>query len=265
MVDANDLSALVEQDLIDAEVNQYNRANLEEYKYYLARLNGTDVDTDVKLQQAILDIESVLSAYNGITMNAEFLNGNEAFNKVKSDLKSPLTINGVAFEIYDVQFREYLTNSGAITRPSYDAGDSHCGMMVRFTKGLIVKEIDIYADILKKDFSLNMPSVANHTFNLTGDGYTIGSGADIDVVNVDMDSMLADIQNSLTVDGISYTVEWRSGRFEIVQGAGSVTDGVSSVKTINIIKDGKTISLNLNISATTGDASPEYTITEVTN
>jgi hypothetical protein len=263
IVDANDLSALVEQDLIDAGVKQYSLANLAEYKSYLAGLSGTDVDTDVKLQQVILDIDAVLSAYNGITTNTEFLNGNETFDKVKSDLKSPLTINGVAFEIYGVEYGDNLTNSGAITRPSYNIGDRRCGMMVRFTKGLIKKQIDIYTTILKKDFSLNMPSVADHTFNLTGDGYTIGSGADIDVVNVDMDSILADIQNSLTVDGISYTVEWKSGRFEIVQGAGSVTDGASSVKTIDIIKDGKTVHLYLNINATIGNASPEYTISEV--
>lgn len=195
---------------------------------------------------------------NDKTVLALPLGGNADENNIKSALGtlSSAGQSGSTTITWESSLPSVLSNDGkTVIRPIYSAGDANVNFTATITKGAASDTKVFNLVVKKRDFSLVQSTTADKLFQISGDGY---AGNQFTVANnFDMDADTASNDDSLTVNGITYKVTYNQTNAKAtVTATGTATaTATATTKTINVVKDGKTATITLNIPAVNaGDA-----------
>lgn len=220
-----------------------------------AAVNITDVagntlttGTEVSITDKVIDTQQISDA-NVVALDKAALAitfaGIETANTVKNNLTLPTTGSNGSTITWSSSNTSVVTNAGVVTRPIYSAGDATVTLTATITKGTASDTKTFTVIVLKKDFTVSAATTPDNTFTVTGDGYT---NSDFAVANVDMDADTTDTQDSITINGVTFTVTYAAGTYTVVA-TGTWSGDQAVVKPIIITKDGKTVTLYLHVSA----------------
>jgi len=146
-----------------------------------------------------------------------------------------------------------VSNTGAVTRPIYSAGNTVGNIVATITKGAATDTVTFNVTVLKKDFTVAAGVAPLLTFTITPDGYVLLT--DFAAAN---STFAANSLAALNVNGVISTITYVAATgvgTVAITGTAAIT-AAASTRIINVIKDGKTVTKTLSIPAVTaGDTS----------
>jgi Bacterial surface proteins containing Ig-like domains len=209
--------------------------------------SGTEINPAVSTDAAAVAADTAALA---ITYGA-----GETATTVKTDVTLPTTGANGSTVSWAVTSGTAIATNGTVARPIFSAGDDAVVLTATISKGLSSDTKVFNLTVLKNDFTATAQTVNDDTFTITPDGYAL---TDFAVGAANQINFVTSLNDTVTINGITYTVTYASGTgiATVTPTAGTATaTEVATTTDISVILDGKTVTLTVNIPGVTlGDA-----------
>lgn len=209
-----------------------------------AAANSTVTTSGTQVDGALADAAAVAAdkAALAITYGA-----GETATTVKTDVALPTTgANGTTIS-WGSSAAGTVSTIGGVIRPIYSSGDATVTLTATISKGGSSDTKVFNLTVLKRDFAATAQTVNDNTFTITTDGYAL-TDFSAAAGSIEFDS---NNTATVTVNGVVYTITYVNTTGIATVGLSGTTTGAlaATTETINVIKDGKTATVTLNIPA----------------